>query len=159
MSKSRAGSCCRSSRSRRGCCHRCSARSSCQSCSSRVDTLPLSGGGVPVAGPVLRWHSAAPRRRSTGSYASLAGWASSSSRRLTRAPRLRSPQSSRKPSSHTRVDWRSQPPHLPQRVSGWDSIFCGDVREQGPGSFLLAAHPFSAIAPFSRRRLTFSAAS
>lgn len=38
----------------------------------------------------------------------------------------------------------SEPPHLPQRVSGWDLIFCGDVREQGPGSFLLTAHPFSA---------------
>jgi len=53
----------------------------------------------------------------------------------------------------------SQPPHLAQGMGSWDSIFCGDVREKGHGSFLLAAHPFIAVAPFCRRRLTFSAAS
>ena len=53
----------------------------------------------------------------------------------------------------------SQPPHLPQGMGGWYSIFCGDVGEQGPGSFLLAAHPFSAVTTFSRSWLTFSAAS
>jgi hypothetical protein len=51
-----------------------------------------------------------------------------------------------------------QPPNLPERMGGWDSIFCGDVREQGPGSFLQAAHPFSTVIAFSRKRLAFSAA-
>jgi hypothetical protein len=44
-------------------------------------------------------------------------------------------------------------------MRGRDSVFCGDVREQGAGAFLLAAHPFSAVNPFSRRWLAFSAGS
>jgi hypothetical protein len=44
-------------------------------------------------------------------------------------------------------------------MSGRNSVFCGDVREQGTGAFLLAAHPINTVAPFSRRRLAFSAAS
>ena len=40
-------------------------------------------------------------------------------------------------------------------MNGWDSIFSGDVRKKGPGLLLLAARPFSAVAPFSRRRKLF----
>jgi hypothetical protein len=36
-----------------------------------------------------------------------------------------------------------------------DAVFCGDVREQGTGAFLLTAHPLSAVAPFSRSWLVF----
>jgi hypothetical protein len=35
----------------------------------------------------------------------------------------------------------SQPPHLPQGMGSRNAIFCGDVREQGNGAALLAAHP------------------
>jgi hypothetical protein len=31
-------------------------------------------------------------------------------------------------------------------MGGRYAVFCGDVREQGTGAFLLAAHPFSAVA-------------
>ncbi len=52
-----------------------------------------------------------------------------------------------------------QPPHLPQGMGGGNPVFCGDVCEQGTGAFLLAAHPPSAVGPFSRSSLAFSAAS
>ena len=52
-----------------------------------------------------------------------------------------------------------QAPHLAQRMRGRDPVFCGDVREQGSGGFLLAAHPLSAVALFSRIWLAFSAGS
>jgi hypothetical protein len=52
-----------------------------------------------------------------------------------------------------------QQSHLPQRMSDRDSVFCGDVRQQGTGAFLLTAHPFSAVGPFSRSWLAFSKAS
>jgi hypothetical protein len=35
-------------------------------------------------------------------------------------------------------------------MSGRDAVFCGDVREQGTGAFLLTAHPLKAVTPFSR---------
>ena len=54
---------------------------------------------------------------------------------------------------------QAQAPHLPQGVAGRDPVFCGDVREQGTGAFLLAAHPLSAVDPLSRSWLGFSAAS
>jgi len=50
-------------------------------------------------------------------------------------------------------------PHLPQGMTGRDAVFCGDVREQGTGAFLLAAHPLNAVEPFSCSWMAFSAAS
>jgi len=44
-------------------------------------------------------------------------------------------------------------------MGGRNPVFCGDVREQGTGAFLLAAHPLSAVGPFSRNGLAFSAGS
>ena len=32
-------------------------------------------------------------------------------------------------------------------MTGRDAVFCGDVREQGAGPFLLAAHPLKAVLP------------
>ena len=49
--------------------------------------------------------------------------------------------------------------HLSQRMRARDSVFCGDVGEQGTGAFLLAAHPLSDVRPFSRRRQVFSGGS
>jgi hypothetical protein len=50
-------------------------------------------------------------------------------------------------------------PQLAQRVRGWNSVFCGDAREEGTGAFPLAAHQLSALGQFFRSRLAFSAAS
>jgi len=52
-----------------------------------------------------------------------------------------------------------QTPYLTQGMTGRDAVFCGDVREQGTGAFLLAAHQLRAATPFSRSWLAFSAAS
>jgi hypothetical protein len=52
-----------------------------------------------------------------------------------------------------------QPPDLPQGMGLGDPILSGDVGEQGAGAILLAAHPLSAVGPFSRGWAAFSAAS
>jgi len=44
-------------------------------------------------------------------------------------------------------------------MTGRDAVFCGDVREQGTGAFLLDAHPLNAVVPFSGSWMAFSAAS
>lgn len=49
----------------------------------------------------------------------------------------------------------SQTSPLLQGMTGRDSVFCGDVKEQGGGAFLLTAHPLGAVAPFSLSWLAF----
>jgi hypothetical protein len=52
-----------------------------------------------------------------------------------------------------------QTAYLAQGMTGRDAVFCGDVREQGAGAFLLAAHQLRANTSFYRGWLAFSAAS
>jgi len=52
-----------------------------------------------------------------------------------------------------------QTAYLAEGMNGRDAVFCGDLREQGTGPFLLAAHPLKADNPFTRSWLAFSAAS
>jgi hypothetical protein len=48
-----------------------------------------------------------------------------------------------------------QSPHLLQRLGCGYAVFRGEVREQGTGAFLQAAHPISEVAPFSLNWLAF----
>lgn len=52
-----------------------------------------------------------------------------------------------------------QSPHLPQMKGVGDPLLRGDIGEQRAGPLLVAAHPLSAVGPFSRGWMGFSAAS
>ena len=52
-----------------------------------------------------------------------------------------------------------QPTHLSQGMAFRNPLFGRDLGEKGPSPLLLAAHPISAVEPFSLGWLGFAAAS